>query len=94
MLLPAGDVAVVCWWRLWAVVFVHHLLVVLGVCRLCSLSTIAIVVRSCSFIIAIVYRRWLDDVAHPVGGWGCLLDGWCLLFIRLWSSRCDGHGAG
>ena len=53
------------------VVFVHHLLVVLGVCRLRSLLTVAIVVRSCLFVIAVMYWRWLDDVAHLDGPLMC-----------------------
>ena len=53
------------------VVFVHRLLVVLGVCRLRSLSTVAIVVRSCLFVITVMYWRWLDDVAHLDGPLMC-----------------------
>ena len=33
---------------------------------------------------------WLSTV----GGRGCLLDRWCSSFIGLWSSHCDGDGAG
>ena len=47
---------------------------------------VAIVVRSCSFVVAVVYRRWLDDVAHP--------DGLLMCLVGLWSSCCDGEGAG
>ena len=32
---------------------------------------VAIVVHSCSFVITIMYRRWLDDVAHPDGPLMC-----------------------